>query len=627
MLTGTNSYGGGTTISAGTLQVGDGGSSGSLTGDVRNESRLVFTRSDAVTFAGMISGSGDVVHGGSGTTILTGANSYTGTTTIERGTIQIGNGGTTGQLGSGALVNNGTLAFNRSDTLTIGSDLSGAGALKQMGPGTLVLTGANSYAGGTTIQGGTLQLGDGGFRGSLVGDVHNDGVLAFNRRDAVSFDGVVSGSGHLYQMGPGTTILTGANTYSGTTAIGGGILQIGDGGTTGQLGSGAIVNHGTLIFERSDAVAVHSPIAGSGNLVQAGSGTLFLSGVHSFAGPTQVRAGTLRLDGILAGAVDVGAGARFSGSGSIGGSLAVNGTLAVAGSDGGHGELMVGGDLTLGPGARSLVTIDARGGHSQIVAGGAAFVDGSSFVVAAGEGPYGRVSFYPFLNAVRGVSGTAAATTSSSTLAPTLTANGQSLVLTVLNTALPLAPVATSNSGAAVAAAFDRLRPTATGDLALVIRELTALDDSALSTALDASAGEIHASTTLLAAIDGEAATNVVRQELAVRGETEIGTAAVYRRRLGARLWGRFHGEEMSVASGSTHGADTRLSGFVAGADRMLSHHWFIGAGAGYASGDLTRGFARRLDHLFDTQGVWLRRILGTPLARARRRERRAQCL
>ena len=109
-----------------------------------------------------------------------------------------------------------------------------------------------------------------------------------------------------------------------------------------------------------------------------------------------------------------------------------------------------------------------------------------------------------------------------------------------------------------------------------------------MSTALDATAGEVHASTTLLAAIDGETATNVVRQELAVGGASEIGTAAAGFRPSGVRFWGRFLGEETSIASSSSHGADTRLSGFVAGADRRLSSHWFIGAGAGCSSGDLT---------------------------------------
>ena len=591
VLSGTNAYTGGTTIAAGTLQVGNGGTSGSLSGDVSNESLLVFNRSDAVTFAGTISGTGAFVQRGSGTTILTGSNTYSGTTTIESGTLQIGNGGTTGQLGSGALVNNGTLAFNRSDTLTVGSVLSGAGALKQMGPGTLILTGANTYAGGTTIEGGALQLGDGGASGSLVGNVRNDGVLAFNRQDQFTFDGVVSGSGQLHQMGRGTTILTGANTYTGTTAISRGTLQVGNGGTTGQLGSGAIVNHGTLVFDRSDLVTVQSPITGSGNVIQAGSGTLFVTGDHSYSGSTLVRAGTLRLDGSVAGPVDVATGATFIGNGSIGGSLAVNGTLSAATSRGGHGKLTVGGNVTLGPGSRSHMTIDASGGYSQIVSSGTANVDGATFVVAAAEGPYSRVSFYPFLQAASGVSGAAAAITSIASLDPTVTARGQSLVLTLLNTSLPLAPFATTTSGTSVASAFDRLRPTATGDLSVVIRELTALDDAALGRALDATAGEVHATATVLAAFDGEAVANVVRQELATRGASEIGTTARRLSPLGTRFWVRFHGQDTSLASGSAHGANARLSGFVAGADRTFASRWFAGAGAGYSTGDLTVDF------------------------------------
>ena len=591
VLSGTNTYNGGTTIAAGTLQVGNGGTSGSLMGDVSNESLLVFNRSDAVTFGGTISGTGAFVQRGSGTTILTGANSYTGTTTIESGTLQIGNGGTTGQIGSGPLLNNGTLAFNRSDTLTVGSALSGAGALKQIGPGTLVLTGANTYAGGTTIEGGALQLGDGGASGSLVGNVRNDGVLVFNRQDQFTFDGVVSGSGHLHQMGRGTTILTGANTYSGTTAISGGTLQVGNGGATGQLGSGAIVNHGTLVFDRSDLVTVQSPITGSGNVIQAGSGTLFLTGNHTFSGSTLVRAGTLRLDSSLAGAVDVASGATFIGNGSIGGSLSVNGTVSVATSRGGHGALTVGGNVTLGPGSRSHMTIDPSGGYSQLIAGGAANVDGATFVVTGAAGPYSRVSFYPVLQAAGGVSGTAAATTSIASLDPTLTARGQSLVLTLLNTALPLVPFATTASGTSVGSVFDRLRPIATGDLSVVIRELTALDDAALGLALDATAGEVHATATVLSAFDGEAVTNVVRRELATRGASETGTSAMRQWPVGTRFWTRFYAQDTSLASGSAHGADARLSGFVAGVDRTFSSRWFAGAGAGYSTGDLAVDF------------------------------------
>ncbi|WP_342712757.1 autotransporter outer membrane beta-barrel domain-containing protein [Bradyrhizobium sp. B124] len=134
----------GTTISAGTLQLGNGGSSGSITGDVTNNGMLAFDRSDAYTFAGRISGSGAVNQIGSGTTVLTGNNSYTGGTTISAGTLivngdqsaatglttvqsgaTLGGNGTIG--GSVTVANGGTLSpgtvGNAPGTLTIQKDL------------------------------------------------------------------------------------------------------------------------------------------------------------------------------------------------------------------------------------------------------------------------------------------------------------------------------------------------------------------------------------------------------------------------------------------------------------------------------------------------------------------------
>ncbi len=108
-LMGTNIYAGGTTISDGTLQIGNGGTTGSIAGDVVNNGTLIFNRSNDLTFAGVISGTGSLVQAGTGTTVLTGNNTYTGVTTISQGTLQIGNGGTTGSI-AGDVVNNSAFA-------------------------------------------------------------------------------------------------------------------------------------------------------------------------------------------------------------------------------------------------------------------------------------------------------------------------------------------------------------------------------------------------------------------------------------------------------------------------------------------------------------------------------------
>ena len=81
--------------------------------------------------------------------------------------LQIGNGGTSGSI-TGNVLDNASLAFSRSDTLTFGGAISGSGSLTQSGTGTLILTGSNTYTGGTTISGGTLQIDNGGTSGSLA---------------------------------------------------------------------------------------------------------------------------------------------------------------------------------------------------------------------------------------------------------------------------------------------------------------------------------------------------------------------------------------------------------------------------------------------------------------------------
>ncbi len=292
VLTADNTYTGGTTIGGGTLQIGNGGTTGSVAGNITDNAALVFNRSNSVTYGGIVSGTGTLTQAGTGTTILTGDNTYTGTTTISAGTLQLGNGGTTGSV-AGNITDNAALVFNRTGSITYGGVISGTGHVTQAGSG-LIFTGNNTYTGGTTISSGTLQIGAGGTTGSIVGDIANASNLSFNRSDSLTYAGAISGAGDVLQQGTGTTILTGNSTYAGGTFITAGTLQIGAGGTSGSVG-GFISNSGALVFERSDFLTFSGAISGTGTVAQSGTGTLALSGANTYGGGTTINAGTLSI--------------------------------------------------------------------------------------------------------------------------------------------------------------------------------------------------------------------------------------------------------------------------------------------------------------------------------------------
>ena len=253
VLTSNNTYTGGTTISAGTLQIGSGGTSGSIVGDVTNNGTFKINRSNDIIFSNSISGNGSLVKAGPGKVTLTGSVASTVGTTIAGGTLQLGDGTNAGSLTGGVTINSGaTLAFNQPGDLTIASTLTGEGSVSIVSP-TLVIYNSSNRRNDKSAPRTTLQIGTGAFTGSLFGNVSNSGTLIFNR-SGLLFTDIISGNGSLVKQGTGTATLTGTASHTGGTTISGGTFQIGNGGTAGTI-TGDVTNNASLAFNRSDNVA------------------------------------------------------------------------------------------------------------------------------------------------------------------------------------------------------------------------------------------------------------------------------------------------------------------------------------------------------------------------------------
>ena len=303
---------------AGSMNVGSNGvlqSSGQFApAAITNDGLVRFAQPDNATYAGVVSGTGGLEKTGAGTLTLTQDQAFAGTTTISAGVLQLGNGGTTGSV-SGNIVDNATLVVNRSNELTLSNSITGTGSLVQAGVGNTILTADNGYTGGTTISAGTLQLGNGGTTGSILGDVVNNGTLVVNRSDALTLSGTISCTGSLVKECAGATTLTAANAYGGGTALKQGRLNVGnnlalgtgalamdDGTTLGFAADGLNLANAVVLTGSNDPVidtgsfsaTLSGDISGGGFITKMGSGTLTLSGANGYTGATDVAQGTLK---------------------------------------------------------------------------------------------------------------------------------------------------------------------------------------------------------------------------------------------------------------------------------------------------------------------------------------------
>jgi len=339
VLTGANTYAGGTSVNAGTLI----GTTTSLQGNIANNALVVFSQNTNGTFGGQMTGTGSLAYVGAGTLSLNAGNTYSGgTSVLAGGTISIGadsalgsaNGGVT--LGDSAT--SGALSFrigssfssNRSfvfgaggaildtagnSSITLNGALSGAGGLTKIGTGTLTLGGSSSYAGSTSILAGSLRtaasnvldakaaltLANGtsldlsGFS-QTVASLAGSGSLALGGGTlttgadgtSTSFSGAISGSGGLVKLGAGTFSLQGANTYTGGTTVSGGTLL---GNTTSMQGD--ILNNSVVVFDQNPNGTYSGSMSGTGALAKLGAGVLTLSGNNTYSGGTIIGGGSV----------------------------------------------------------------------------------------------------------------------------------------------------------------------------------------------------------------------------------------------------------------------------------------------------------------------------------------------
>ena len=391
VLSGANTYSGGTTIAAATtLQLGDGQSAhGSVTGNIADNGALLFDNAATTPYAGSITGSGGLTVTGSSTLTLSGTNSYGGGTTITGGGLALGGAGalpssgglvlaggsldianyavavsslslTGGTLtGSGGALTLGGAGPIDAESGTASATLAGSGGLNKTTAGTVVLGGNNSYTGGTSIEGGVLQLGgdhalpNGGnltvdagtldlgghnptvatIGGSgLVTNSSGQGTITVNPATAATVNATIAdGTGMVgvVKAGNGSLVLNAANSYSGGTTVSGGTLQLGTAGALGSIDGALTVNAGTLDLNGQNTTvgklqsAVTTGVIASGggpatltagagdasstfagvivdgvgpvSLVKTGSGTLGLAGANSYRGGTTINGGAVSI--------------------------------------------------------------------------------------------------------------------------------------------------------------------------------------------------------------------------------------------------------------------------------------------------------------------------------------------
>ena len=375
------------------------------------------------TIASMVAGTGGLTKAGAGTLVLAADNTLSGATSIAAGTLQLGAGGTAGLLGGDVAIGAGaTLAVDRGDEVTLAGVISGMGSLAKRGAGTLVLTGGNSYSGGTAVAEGTVVAGDGATAGGIAAagnlDLAAATVLAFDRSDAVSLTGAVTGSGTLSQRGTGTLTLSRPTAYGGdfTLRVEDGTVNLDRSGDSlvGILGAGNTVELAGGTLQLTSDSGEETKFVGAGIEVQASS-TLAINRASTtannqattdFATPITV-ANTATLTFDYRGQITTGFKGTTTYTAPI--TLAADATFSVANSAGGTAEVIFSGAVGDGGAGNSL----SKSGPQQLTLAGLNTYAGPT-TVSAGTlalGAAGTIAASPLVTVASGATLSVAAKT------------------------------------------------------------------------------------------------------------------------------------------------------------------------------------------------------------------------
>ncbi len=310
-------------VAAGAFVIGDaGGGTYKMLGDITNDSTNLQTlnfpiqlntdvtanaASGDITIGGVISEDGSarsLIKSGSNTLSLTGANTYTGTTDINAGRLQLGDGGTSGSLSTSSAIDiasGAAFTVNRTDTVTQGTDFSsaaitGAGYVANDGDGTLILDRANSHTGETRIG------------RDNTGEESATRVLQVTHSDALGTGRLGFYKSGTFELGADALAITN-NVFSGNYSADGNdkIIKLDLTGTNSGTMSGNIDTRGSIFEGFQMNVGADDTLTLSGNIyngggggsgiTKIGDGTLILSGTNTYNGDTRVKAGTLKLSG------------------------------------------------------------------------------------------------------------------------------------------------------------------------------------------------------------------------------------------------------------------------------------------------------------------------------------------